>query len=153
MTKSPIFKLISFGFLAWLVPFFVSIFMIDSSRLPILYKPDYITFKLTMIVILIIITTLGYSIMRWYTKLNWVITAITFLLFSCVLDIVVLINIFKFSNTDWVLTVLPSYLVIFFGLGYLILRRETTEEAKTMAINKANEVKQTAVDKVNDIIH
>jgi hypothetical protein len=153
MTKSPIFKLISFSFLAWFVPFFVSLFMIDNSRNPIAYKPDYISFKITMFVLLIVITTLGYSVVRWYTKINWVITAITFLLLSCVLDVIVLINIFRMNSTNWVITVLPIYLLIFFGLAYIIIRRETSSEVKKMAIDKVENVKQTAVDKVNDIIH
>jgi hypothetical protein len=153
MTKSPLLKLVGFSLLAWLVPFVVSIFMIDNSRVPIAYKPDYFSFKMTMFVILIVITTLGYSVMRWYTKMNWVITAMSFLLVSCVLDVVLLINIFKMNTTDWVLTVLPSYLVIFFGLAYLILRKETSTEVTKMAVDKAQEVKQSAVNKVNDIIH
>jgi hypothetical protein len=153
MTKSPLLKLVGFSLLAWIVPFVVSIFMIDNSRVPIAYKPDYISFKITMFVILIVITTLGYSVMRWYTKMNWVITAMTFLLVSCVLDVILLINIFKMNTTDWVLTVLPSYLLIFFGLAYLILRRETSTEVTKMAVDKAQEVKQSAVNKVNDIIH
>ena len=152
MTKSPIFKLLAFALLAWFVPFFVSVFMIETGTNPVSYKPDFITFKITMFVILVIITTLGYTIMRWYTKLNWVITSIVFLLLSCILDVVVLINIYKTNTTSWVLTVLPVYLLVFFGLGYIILRRETSTEVKNMAINKATEVKQSAVDKVNDII-
>lgn len=152
MTKSPIFKLLAFALVAWFVPFFVSVFMIETGTNPVSYKPDFITFKITMFVILVIITTLGYTIMRWYTKLNWVITSIVFLLLSCILDVVVLINIYKTNTTSWVLTVLPVYLLVFFGLGYIILRRETSTEVKNMAINKATEVKQSAVDRVNDII-
>lgn len=152
MTKSPIFKLLSFALIAWLVPFFVSVFMIDNTKNPIMYKPDYITFKITMLVILVIVTTMGYGIIRWYTKLNWVITAMTFLMFSCVLDVVILINIFRANTTSWVLTVLPVYLLVFFGLSYIVLRRETSTEIVQSATNKAKEIKQSAAKTVNDII-
>ena len=152
MTKSPFFKLISFSFLAWFVPFFVSIFMIDNTKNPVGYKPDIVTFKITMFVILTIITMIGYFIIR-NTRLNWLITAIVFLLVSCVLDVVVIINIFRMNTTSWVLTILPIYLLIFFGLAYTILRKETSSEVAKIASDKVKEVKQSTVNKVNDIIH
>jgi hypothetical protein len=126
-----ILKTISLGGLTWFVPFFISFFFYDSSTKS--YRPDYFTFKIIMILLAIIMSVISFSYLRINKHMNWVITAIIFLLISSCLDSFILITLFKYDTINWSLTVLPCYLIIYFGFSYLILNT-----SKQTIINNTN---------------
>jgi hypothetical protein len=77
-----------------------------------------------MIAILAGITLVIYLYLRLKTELNWLLVAGFFLFLNCVLDSIFLIGLFKYELIKWVLTVLPIYIVIFFGLASFELKRK-----------------------------
>jgi hypothetical protein len=122
MNNSSITKLIFSGLLTWIIPFLASFFFIDQNTKS--YIPNELVFKLIMIAILAGITLVIYLYLRLKTELNWLLVAGFFLFLNCVLDNIFLIGLFKYELIKWVLTVLPIYIVIFFGLASFELKRK-----------------------------
>jgi hypothetical protein len=109
-------KVLGFSFLAWIVPFVVSIFMVDPVTKE--YLPNFTIFKAVMFVILAVVTYGLYTSLK-KVQLLTIATPNTFLLVNILLDLFVLILAFQIPILVWVTTVLPVYLIVFYGGFYL----------------------------------
>jgi hypothetical protein len=103
--------------IAWIVPMLVSFFMIDPETQA--YLPNELVFKATMIAISAAVTFFFFNKLK---KMNLLQVQVphTFLIINVLLDIAVLIGVFAMPFTEWVTTVFPAYIVIFYGLYYLL---------------------------------
>jgi hypothetical protein len=110
---------IIFAALSWFVPFFVSIFLIDpETKMPII---DPILFKVIMVVILAAITFYAYNKIK--AKIGMYIqTANTFLAVNIVLDMAILVGLLGVPFVTWIATVLPVYILVFYGMYFIIKR-------------------------------
>lgn len=104
---------------AWIVPMFVSFFMIDPVTME--YLPNEMIFSVTMILLSAIVTFLFFKKIKSRGMMQVQIPH-TFLFVNVVLDILILISSFGMPFTEWVTTVFPSYIVVFYGL-YFYLRK------------------------------
>lgn len=111
-------KVIGFSLLAWVVPFAVSMFMVDPVTKE--YLPNFTVFKVVMFLILAAVTYGLYALLKKDLALTIAIPN-TFLLVNILLDAVVLILAFQIPIFVWVTTVLPMYLIVFYG-GFLLKR-------------------------------
>lgn len=102
---------------------FASFFFVDQNTKS--YLPNELVFKLIMMGILAGTTLVVYLYLRLKTELNWLLVAGIFLFINCVFDSIFLIGLFKYELIKWVLTVLPIYIVIFFGLASFELKRKS----------------------------
>jgi hypothetical protein len=127
MKNSLIVKYILGGLATWLIPFVVSFFYYDIGTGG--YKPNIIVFKLIMTSVLVVVTLCVFFYIRLVTSVNWLVTSAFFIIINCLLDTIVLLGLFKSSSTMWVLTVLPVYLLIFLGLGYLVLKKNVIDKS------------------------
>ena len=109
-------KVIGFSLLTWVVPFAVSIFMVDPVTKE--YLPNFTVFKVVMFLILAVVTY-GLYVLLKKDQLLTITTTNTFLLVNILLDMVVLVLIFKIPILVWVTTVLPVYLIMFYGCFHL----------------------------------
>ena len=100
---------------AWIVPMFVSFFMIDLVTMA--YLPNETVFKITMILSSAVVTFLFFR----KIKSGGIMLAQvphTFLLVNVLLDILFLMGALGMPVTEWVTTVLPMYIVVFYGLYF-----------------------------------
>jgi hypothetical protein len=104
---------------AWIVPMFVSFFMIDPVTME--YLPNETVFKITMILSSAVVTFLFFRKIKSRGILQAQVPH-TFLLVNVVLDILILIGALAMPFTEWATTVFPMYIVVFYG-GYLYLKR------------------------------
>lgn len=104
---------------AWVVPMFVSFFMIDPVTME--YLPNEIVFKITMILLSAIVTFLFFRKIKNKGILQ-VQVPHTFLFVNIVLDVLILIGALGMSVAEWSTTVLPMYIIVFYG-GYLYFRK------------------------------
>lgn len=104
---------------AWIVPMFVSFFMIDPVTME--YLPNETVFKITMILSSAVVTFLFFRKIKSRGILQ-VQVSHTFLLVNIVLDILFLMGALGMPVTEWATTVLPMYIVVFYG-GYLYFKR------------------------------
>lgn len=111
------------GLVVWLVPFIVSMFLvrIDDAGEKI-YLPNYLVFKILMIVIAGLVTYYFYQNMKKQKLLQWA-TAHVFLLVNGLMDLLILVVAFQMPLIEWVMTILPLYLLGFYGLVWLLNRR------------------------------
>jgi hypothetical protein len=107
---------ILFGIVAWVIPFVVSIFMVDPVTKE--YLPNIIVFKAVMASLLAIVTYLLYSVIRKARHLHSTVPN-TFLASNTVLDGIVLVSLFGMPIVVWCTTVLPLYVIIFYGVYFL----------------------------------
>ncbi len=94
----------------WVTPFIVSMFFYDRSGT---MMANFWVFKITMMVSA---TLAALFFLRTFFKHNpketVLNTALVIFLFQVVLDIIVLIALFKMPIQDYILTVLPVYVVL-----------------------------------------
>lgn len=109
-------KVSGFSLLAWVVPFAVSIFMVDPVTKE--YLPNFTVFKAVMFFILAVVTYVLYTSLK-KDQLLTITTPNTFLLVNILLDTVVLVLVFQIPILVWVTTVLPMYLIVFYGGFFL----------------------------------
>jgi hypothetical protein len=114
--KTP--KLYFFAFLTWVIPIFVSFFLIDPNTKE--YLPNFIGFKLIMFVLLSAVTYMLMKRIFAKSALGKWLTASLFLVVNIVLDLVVLISLLKIEFMSWLLTILPIYVIVFYGMEYLL---------------------------------
>ena len=121
MKKILNFKAIVLGgaITAWLVPMFVSFFMIDPVTME--YLPNETVFKITMILSSAVVAFLFFRKIKSRGMLQ-VQVPHTFLFVNIVLDILFLMGALGMPVTEWVTTVLPMYIVVFYG-WYFYLRK------------------------------
>lgn len=121
MKKILNFKAIVLGgaITAWIVPMFVSFFMIDPVTME--YLPNEMAFKITMILSSAVVTFLFFRKIKSRGILQ-VQVSHTFLFVNIVLDILFLMGALGMPVTEWATTVLPMYIVVFYG-WYLYFKR------------------------------
>jgi hypothetical protein len=120
-------KTFLFAFLTWFIPIAVSMLMYDYQTNA--YVPNFITFKVVMLVLLFGLTYYFYRIIKKHQHLNWLKTAIIFTVTCSVLDFAFLLTVFKVSLPVWSMAIFPFYLLSFFGLGFLMLRKRIKVQA------------------------
>jgi len=109
------------AFLTWLIPLIASFGLYDPATGS--YVPGFLGFKIIMAVLAGASTFFTY---RWITRqhtLAWS-TAGFYLIVNSLLDVVVLILMFRMPPTEWLTTILPLYLLVFFGI-LAIMRGKT----------------------------
>lgn len=104
---------------SWLVPFLVSMFLINPETKETIISP--VLFKSLMLVILALITVFGYRKILNISPLT-IQTPNTFLAINIVFDLVVLVTLLSVPFQVWLLTVLPIYLLVFYG-AFLLMRK------------------------------
>jgi hypothetical protein len=109
-------KVLGFSLLTWMIPFVVSIFMVDPVTNE--YLPNFIVFKVVMFLILTVVTYGLYTSLK-KDQLLTIATPNTFVLVNILLDMVVLVLAFQIPISVWATTVLPIYLIVFYG-GFLL---------------------------------
>ncbi len=120
-------KTILFAFLTWFIPMAVSMIMYDYESNA--YLPNFITFKAVMLVLLFGLTFYFYRLIKKYESGNWLKIATLFIVICSVLDFAVLLTVFKVSLVTWAMAILPFYLLSFYGLGFLMLRKRIKVKA------------------------
>ena len=100
---------------AWIVPMFVSFFMIDPVTME--YLPNETVFKITMILSSAVVAFLFFRKIKSRGILQ-VQVPHTFLLVNVLLDILFLMGALGMPVIEWTTTVFPMYIVVFYG-GYL----------------------------------
>ncbi len=105
--------------LAWLLPIAVSFFMVDGSTTPHSYKPNIYVFKLVMFILASAIAYYFYKKLRDKKDLT-ITVAHVFLATSVLLDMILLVSVFKMPFMIWVAMILPFYLVAFYGIYFLL---------------------------------
>lgn len=104
----------------WFVPFFISFFMVDMNTRA--YLPNPLVFKIVMILSSAATTFFVMKKLKPYHKRPWYFASLFFLVINSLLDMLILIPISGMPLTEWATTVLPSYLVVFFTLGFFVLK-------------------------------
>ncbi len=97
--------------------FICQFFLVDPETKVTIINP--ILFKVLMIVIVTIITFYGYSKINTKTGIS-IQTSNTFLALNFLLDIVVLIVLFSVPFMVWATTILPVYILVFYGVCFII---------------------------------
>lgn len=109
------------AFLAWFIPFAVSFFLVEPTTPPT-YKPNIYVFYAIMVFLLAVVVYYFYR--RLHSKKSLVLNvAHIFLAVAVVLDMGVLVAVFKMSWLLWVKAILPSYLLIFYGFYFLLKKK------------------------------
>lgn len=129
--KNIFYKYIASGLLIWAIPFIISLFLYDSQLKS--WRHGYITDKIVLVFILLVITLITFLVIRYKNGSNWIITPLLTLILSALLDITILINILKsFDIYFWIFTILPPYILIYFGLSYTILKDSAPKTKETV---------------------
>ena len=117
MTFKP--KTYLFAFLTWFIPMAVSIFMYDKETNS--YLPNLPVFKTVMLVLLFGLTYMFFKQIVKFDKAKWTSVALLFTIVCSILDMGVLIGLFKMEIMMWVMSIFSFYLLSFFGFGYWLL--------------------------------
>ena len=116
MTSNNTLKLWGMAFVSWVIPLAVSFLLFNPNTRE--YLPNYPVFKIIMAIVLFVVTY--WLFMRLHTEMKeskWKVSAV-FLVTNIVLDLIVLVGVLAMSLSTWVLTVLPFYVVAFFGVEW-----------------------------------
>ncbi len=127
MTKKIVFRILSLGFLSWLIPFAASfLFFKPGGELVV----PYATFKSTIMVVGVIS---GCFLLFQYFKLvagdfirNGIIVGISWLAINIILDALILIPITKTTFAEYFMSIGLSYIaipVISIAMGYLLEKK------------------------------
>lgn len=98
----------------------VSLFMYDKETNS--YLPNIPVFKTVMLALLFTLTYLFFKQVSKSDKTKWTSIAFLFTVICSVLDMIVLIGLFKMEIQMWAITIFPFYLLSFYSLGYWILK-------------------------------
>jgi hypothetical protein len=109
-------KIIGFSFLSWIIPFAVSIFMVNPVTGE--YLPNFVIFKVVMLLLLSTITYYSYINIKKFGGLTIKVPN-TFLAVNSIMDILVLMLAFQIPLSIWFITILPIYFIVFYGIYYL----------------------------------
>ncbi|MGL4759333.1 MAG: hypothetical protein ACRCXZ_08410 [Patescibacteria group bacterium] len=142
--KSTFWHYLGGGFLSWIIPLVVSLFI---------YKPEtkewtlgQPTSKLLLIGVLFVTTLILYLYFRKSKDVNWVIIPFVYLMINSFLDTTLLVSFWKSMDLwTWVLTVLPFYIIVFFGLAYFLLRKKP-QEPNTKSETPTNEATKAPLE-------
>lgn len=118
MTFKP--KTYLFAFLTWFIPMAISMFMYDKATNS--YLPNLPVFKTIMLVLLFGLTYLFYKQIAKSDNTKWTSIALLFTVACSLLDMVVLIGLFKMEISMWAMAIFPFYLLSFFGFGAWLLK-------------------------------
>lgn len=88
------------------------------------YLPNIPVFKSVMIALTTLLTFYFFSKIKANDQSSeWYAYAIFFVVVCSVLDFAVLLTVFKVDFSIWALTIFPVYIIVFFGVGYLFLKK------------------------------
>lgn len=121
MTLKP--KTYLYAFLTWLIPMAVSMFMYDKETNS--YLPNLPVFKTVMLVLLFGLTYVFFKQIVKFDKTKWISVALLFTAVCSILDMGVLIGLFKMEIMMWVMAIFPFYLLSFFGFAYWLLKQKS----------------------------
>jgi len=112
-----------YAVLTWLIPIVVSFFMYDPQTNQ--YLPNIPVFKSVMIALTTLLTYYFFKKIKTSdTASPWYAYALLFVVVCSVLDFAVLLTVFKVEFSVWAMAIFPVYLIVFFGLGYLMLGKK-----------------------------
>lgn len=114
-------KTFLFAFLTWFIPVAVSVLMYDPQSNE--YLPNFIVFKLVMLLLLFGLTFYFFQKIKKYEISSWVKISTVFILICSILDFAVVVAFFNVSISTWVMAIFPFYIISFYGLGFLMLRK------------------------------
>lgn len=109
------------GVVIWLVPMFISTFLFDPLTKS--YVPNFPIFMMILISVLFGLTHVIYHYVREDDPAEWFLVATVYTLTCSILDIILLVCLYNIDFMRWLSFSSPSYILIFFGLGYFKLRR------------------------------
>ena len=114
------YRTLSGAFITWLLPLFLSFGLFDPDTQT--YVPSFAGFKVIMTLTSAAVTFFTY---RWIARdrsLVWGMAA-EYLAVNSILDVLVLIMLFKVPIATWLMTILPIYILVFFAIMASFLRR------------------------------
>lgn len=111
---SPIdYRMLNGALITWLVPLFVSFGLFDPATQS--YVPSFAGFKVIMTLTAAAVTFFTYRWIARHRSLVWG-TAAVYLAINSLLDVLVLILLFKVPIKTWLMTILPVYTFVFFAM-------------------------------------
>ncbi|MDI9314249.1 MAG: hypothetical protein QM529_06215 [Hydrotalea sp.] len=122
MKKNLTFVLLG-AVLAWLIPMAVSFFMVDPSTTPHTYLPNIYVFKAVMFLLASGTAWFFYKKLQAKKSLD-INVAHVFLAVSVVLDMALLVSVFKMPLFVWLTMVFPCYPIAFYGLYFFLKRKK-----------------------------
>lgn len=114
-------QVLIWGFISWLLPLFVSFFLIDPVTKE--YLINYWVFKGLMLAILAGVLVFSYRSLQMKAQLTTA-TANTFLLMNVLGDCIVLLLLFRMDWYLWLTTIAPIYPLTIYGV-FLMMRKAT----------------------------
>ena len=108
-------QVLFFALLSWIIPFGVSIVMVDPVSKE--YLPNFTVFKAVMFILLLTLSYFFYKRLKIQSLLDMP-SVHTFLLSNILLDSLILLLVINLPFFLWVTTVLPIYLIVFYGMYY-----------------------------------
>jgi hypothetical protein len=105
--------------LIWVIPVVISFVFYDQTGK---LTGNFWVFKIAMV--LTLLTTIYFCFRKFYkTHSNWLQTSGIIIGVSLILDIIVLVGLFKMPFGDWLLQVFPLYLICIPTINYLLAKK------------------------------
>ena len=111
MSARPNVRVLAGAFLTWLVPLLVS-FGLYNPKTGV-YIPNYLGFKLIMAALAAVACLMTYRWIAQKQPLNAAVPAI-YLALNSVLDLILLVALFRMPLQSWLMTIFPIYVIVFF---------------------------------------
>jgi uncharacterized membrane protein len=105
--------------LVWVIPMAIGFGFYDQTGK---LTTNFWVFKITMVLTLLTITYLCFR--KFYkTHSNWIQTSGIIIAINVILDIIVLVGLFKMPFGDWLFQVAPLYLICVPAVNYLLAKK------------------------------
>jgi hypothetical protein len=105
--------------LIWVIPMVIGFGFYDQTGK---LTCNFWVFKIGMV--LTLLTTIYFCFRKFYkTHSNWLQTSGIIIGVSLILDIIVLVGLFKMPFGDWLLQVVPLYLICISTINYLLAKK------------------------------
>lgn len=114
-----------FAFLTWFIPFAVSMLLYDQETDS--YLPNLAVFKTLMLILLFGSTYFFFKKIQKFDDSKWISIAILFTVLYSILDLSVLVGLFKMELSMWLMAIFPFCILSFFGIGYWVLRPKISD--------------------------
>lgn len=111
MSRAPRMRVAFGAFLTWLVPLLVS-FGLYNPKTGV-YIPNYWVFKLMMAALAAVVCIATY---RWIARIQHLSAMVptAYLALNSILDLLLLVALFGMPFQDWLMTIFPIYVIVFF---------------------------------------
>jgi hypothetical protein len=109
------------GFFTWLIPLLVS-FGLYNPKTGV-YVPSYWEFKLIMAAVAAVACIATYRWIERKQQLSSTVPA-AYLALNSVLDLILLVALFGMPFQDWLITVFPIYVTVFFVIWFYVKAAE-----------------------------